>query len=84
MHSPEQFQPEQIQSGFGGVIDGAVRRIEQGYEVRGMVQTVTSYSAASGGTVVNDVAFTYNDFAQLTIEQQELRPITFRTRQTLN
>lgn len=55
----------------GGVIDTAVRRIERTYEVRGMVETVTSFSAVSGGSVVNEVEFAYNDFGQLATERQE-------------
>lgn len=53
-------------------VDGSVRRIETSYEVRGMREKVTSYSSAAvgQGTVVNDVKFTYNDFAQLTRDYQ--------------
>ena len=31
------------------------------YEVRGMIETITSYDAAEGGTALNQVEFTYND-----------------------
>ena len=46
-------------------VDEAVRRIDQTYEVRGMVESITSYDAASGGSVVNEVQNVYNGFAQL-------------------
>jgi RHS repeat-associated protein len=51
-------------------VDGAVRRIEQSYEVRGMVERITSYDAASGGSVVNDVLNQFNDYGQLTAQYQ--------------
>ena len=41
------------------------------YEVRGMLQTVTSYDASDGGSVVNEAEMTYNDFAQLAIDYQQ-------------
>ncbi len=58
-------------TGSGTSINTSVRRIERSYEVRGMLTTATSYSAASGGSVVNDVALTYNDFGQLISDAQE-------------
>ncbi|GIX04973.1 MAG: hypothetical protein KatS3mg114_0842 [Planctomycetaceae bacterium] len=47
-------------------IDGAVRRIETAYEVRGLVSRVTSNDspAVGAGSTVNEVKFTYNDFGQ--------------------
>jgi RHS repeat-associated protein len=53
-------------------VDGAVRRITRSYEVRGMLQKLTSYDNAStsSGTVVNEIQYAYNGFAQRTTEYQ--------------
>src|SRR5208282_750110 len=58
-------------SALGTNVDGAVRRIQTAYEVRGMVTSLTSFNAPSGGTIVNQVAFTYNNFRQLVGDAQE-------------
>jgi len=55
----------------GSPIDASVLRVERGYEVRGMVASVTSYDATTGGNVVNQVVREYNDFGQLAVEYQE-------------
>jgi RHS repeat-associated protein len=55
---------------LGAGVDGAVRRIETAYDVRGLVSLVTSYDAPTGGSVVNQVRFAYDDFGQLTNEYQ--------------
>ncbi len=49
------------------------RRISTAYEVRGMVQSISSHDNATpgSGTVLNQVAMTYNAFGQLTEEQQD-------------
>ena len=52
-------------------VDGAVRRISRGYEVRGMLEKLTSFDAATGGNAVNEVLFEYNDNALLVKEYQE-------------
>jgi RHS repeat-associated protein len=52
-------------------VDGAVRRIGQTYEVRGMVAKITSYSDTAGTTPVNEVHNGYNSFAQLAEQYQE-------------
>jgi RHS repeat-associated protein len=49
-------------------VDDAVRRIQTGYEVRGMVQTVTSSDIV--GTIANQVQLAYNDFGQLIADYQ--------------
>jgi hypothetical protein len=56
----------------GSGVDTTVLQIATAYEVRGMVQTVTSYNNATpgSGTVVNQVQLTYNTFSQLAIEYQ--------------
>jgi YD repeat-containing protein len=53
--------------------DVTVKRISTAYEVRGMAQTITSYNNATpgSGTVLNQVALTYNTFSQLIEEQQD-------------
>jgi YD repeat-containing protein len=53
-------------------VDGAVRRLSTDYEVRGMRETITSWNnaAVTSGDIVNQVQFTYNDFAQLTADYQ--------------
>ncbi|HEY1602261.1 MAG TPA: hypothetical protein VGG64_21845 [Pirellulales bacterium] len=55
---------------LGTGIDGAVRRIARTYNTAGLPQNVTSYSAATGGTVANDIFYQYNGFQQLTAEYQ--------------
>jgi len=57
----------------GSNTDDAVRRISWAFEVRGMVSTITSADNATpgAGTIVNQVALAYNDFAQLVTDQQE-------------
>jgi hypothetical protein len=50
--------------------DSSVLRIERDYEVRGMLQMVTSYNAATGGSAVNQSAFTYDAFSNLIADQQ--------------
>ncbi len=55
----------------GTGVDGSVRRINRSYEVRGMLQQVTSYDAATGGSAVNDLTREYNDLEMLTKEYQE-------------
>jgi len=56
---------------LGDGVDGAVRRIGQSYEVRGMVEKATSFSDAAGTTVVNEVQNEFNDFAQISKQYQE-------------
>jgi RHS repeat-associated protein len=55
---------------LGVGLDNSVLRIERAYEVRGMLQTVTSYDAATGGSVVNQSAFVYDAFSNLIADQQ--------------
>ena len=40
-------------------------------KIPGMLESVTSYDAASGGNVVNEVKLVYNDFGQLVTDYQE-------------
>jgi RHS repeat-associated protein len=55
---------------LGPGLDDSILRIERAYEVRGMLQAISSYSAASGGTVVNESAFAYDAFRNLITDQQ--------------
>lgn len=56
----------------GSGVDNAVLRISRTYEVRGMVEKVTSVNNATvgSGTVVNEVQYAYNTFGQLTADYQ--------------
>ncbi len=57
---------------FGTGVDGAVRRIDSAFEVRGMLVRLTSWNGETvgSGSVVNEVTFVFNDFAQLKTEYQ--------------
>jgi RHS repeat-associated protein len=57
----------------GSGVDGAVKRISTTYEVRGLVEKVTSYDNATvgSGTVLNEILREYNDLGMLTKEYQE-------------
>ena len=55
---------------LGTGVDGSVRRIATAYDGQGNPYLVTSYNAASGGTVVNQVQRAYNGLGQLTTEYQ--------------
>ena len=55
----------------GSGIDTGVLQIAVTYEIRGMIEHITSYNAASDGSVVNDVLRVYNGFTQLITEYQE-------------
>jgi RHS repeat-associated protein len=56
----------------GSGVDETVLRISRTYEVRGMLETITSADdpTPGTGTVVNQVQFAYNDFAQEITEYQ--------------
>ncbi|HUY92555.1 MAG TPA: hypothetical protein VMV10_27700 [Pirellulales bacterium] len=58
---------------LGTGIDATVQRIGRTYEVRGLLQNVTSYSSPTvgSGSVVNDVERVYDSFEQVTTEYQE-------------
>ncbi|MFN0052358.1 MAG: RHS repeat-associated core domain-containing protein, partial [Planctomycetales bacterium] len=57
---------------LGSGVDGAIRRIATTFEVRGMIQNLTSYDNATvgSGAIANDCQFVYNSFSQLTTEYQ--------------
>lgn len=48
-----------------GTISGAVKRIETSYDARGQRDTVTQYDAASGGNVVDQVKYVYDDWGNV-------------------
>jgi RHS repeat-associated protein len=56
---------------LGSGVDGGVRRIETAYDGQGNAYLVTSYDAASGGSVVNQVQRAFNGLGQLVTEYQE-------------
>ena len=57
---------------LGTSVDATIRRIASSYEVRGMHEKITSWSGeiVGSGSVVNEVQFAYNDFAQITADYQ--------------
>jgi YD repeat-containing protein len=55
---------------LGAGVDGSVRRIQYAYDTQGNQYLVTSYDAASGGSIVNQVEFVFNGLGQLTGEYQ--------------
>ena len=57
---------------LGTGVDGAIRRLSAAFEVRGLPSTLTSYDNATvgSGSVVNEVRFAYNGFAQVTRDYQ--------------
>jgi RHS repeat-associated protein len=55
---------------LGSGVDGAVRRIETGYDSQGNAYLITSYNAASGGSIVNQIQREYNGLGQLITEYQ--------------
>ena len=55
---------------LGSGVDGSVRRIEIAYDTQGNPYLITSYDAASGGNIVNQVEDLYNGLDQLTAEYQ--------------
>jgi len=60
-------------SGVPSGVDTTVLRVGLSYEVRGMVEGVTSFDnpMVGQGNVVNDVLRVFNDFAQISAEYQE-------------
>jgi RHS repeat-associated protein len=55
---------------LGAGVDGAVRRLQYAYDGQGNQYLVTSYDAASGGNVVNQVQDVFNGLGQLSGEYQ--------------
>ena len=55
---------------LGSSVDGSVRRIETAYDSQGKPYLLTSYDAAFGGNIVNQVQRNYNGLGQLTTEYQ--------------
>ena len=55
---------------LGSGIDGTVRRIEIAYDTQGNAYLFTSYDAATGGNVVNQVQSEFNGLGQLITEWQ--------------
>jgi YD repeat-containing protein len=57
-------------STLGAGVDGTVRQIEVAYDGAGLAAEFTSYGAATGGSVLNQVGRVFNGFGQRTIELQ--------------
>jgi RHS repeat-associated protein len=57
---------------LGSGVDATIQRISLTYEVRGLVQNITSYDnpMPGSGTVVNDVELAYTSFQQLATDYQ--------------
>src|SRR5262249_53551326 len=55
---------------LGSGVDGSVRRIETAYDTQGNAYLITSYDAATGGNIVNEVQRSFNGLRQLTVEYQ--------------
>ncbi len=55
---------------LGTSVDGSVRRVETAYDPLGNVLKVTSYNAASAGTIVNQVFRDFNGLGQMITEWQ--------------
>jgi RHS repeat-associated protein len=55
---------------FGSAIDDAVLRLETAYDERQRLASVTSYDAATGGSIVNQVVYERNAFGQTIKEFQ--------------
>ena len=58
---------------LGSGVDGTVRRIATEYDGLGRKSRITSYDnpTVGSGSIVNDLAFVYDDFGQLITEYQE-------------
>ena len=56
--------------GDSGIVDGAVLRIERGYDDMGRLKTLTSYNAATSGTIVNQDKWTYDGYGNIAETQQ--------------
>ena len=56
---------------LGSGVDGSVRRLTTAYNSDDLPYLYTSYNAASGGSIVNQVEDVYNGLGQLTGEYQE-------------
>jgi len=55
---------------LGSGVDGNIRRLETAYDTGGRPYLYTSYDAASGGNIVNQVMQIYNGLGQLSTEYQ--------------
>jgi RHS repeat-associated protein len=55
---------------LGAGVDGTVRRIEYGYDTQRNLYLITSYDAATGGNIVNQVHRAFNGLRQMTTEWQ--------------
>ena len=56
---------------LGTGVDGSVRRIEYAYDGQGNQYLITTYDAASGGSIINQVQREFNGLGQMTVEYQQ-------------
>ena len=56
---------------LGSGVDGSVRRIGTAYDGQGNAYLITSYDAASGGSIVNQVRRAFNGLGQMITEWQQ-------------
>jgi RHS repeat-associated protein len=56
---------------LGAGVDGSVRRIDTAYDSQGNPYLVTSYDAATGGSIVNQVERQFNGLGQMTADYQQ-------------
>jgi len=55
----------------GSSVDGAIKRIQYGYDDVGRIETVTSYDAAEDGNAKNEVKLTYNGWGAVSKSEQD-------------
>lgn len=60
-------------------VDGAVRKVEWGYQDDGKLSTITTYSATNLGEIVNQVKYTYDGWGYLKSEQSHAGAVTVGT-----
>ena len=53
-----------------GIVDDSILRIERAYDDIGRLETITSFDAATGGDVVNQIAYEYDGWGNVTSSQQ--------------
>ena len=68
-------QIQDIVAQLGTNVNGTVRRIDTAYEIRGMVNLLTSYGNTAGTAIVNQVTLEYNDFA---VDKRRAGPFRLR------
>ena len=57
-------------------VDGTVRRVEYVYQDDGKVRTITTFDADTGGSILNQVKYTYDGWGDLKSEQSHAGAVT--------